>query len=124
MRAALEGTAYWLFWNVSLMKQITGVHQQHMISTGGGSHNTLWVTIKSSMLGMDFIIPDIPESAALGAAMVASLAVGAINSIVDAVEINSVHTIVMQSISEMVSAYREITDNYTRFYMDQGLILR
>jgi sugar (pentulose or hexulose) kinase len=79
VRAALEGTAYWLRLNLNHVDAIADTCKDYLIATGGAVRNYLWLEIKAAMTGRRLRVIDVPEAAALGSAIVAGLAVGAIN---------------------------------------------
>lgn len=121
MRATLEGTAFWLYNNLTLMKDIAGLKSVELIGTGGGAQNMLWTRIKSTMLHLDYVVPHISESAALGAAIIASLAIGAINGIEDAIEISHVDNHFIKPEESMLSAYQSVIKEYQELYFQLGL---
>lgn len=122
MRAALEGTAFWLYNNLTLMKDIADLKTVELIGTGGGAQNLLWTQIKSSMLNLDYVVPQIAESAALGASMVASLAVGAIQKIEDAINISNVDNHLIKPEESMLNAYKSVIEEYQKLYIQLGIV--
>jgi sugar (pentulose or hexulose) kinase len=76
LRAGAEAIAAWLAINVDAFERLTGRPLERLIVVGGGARNPLLNEIKAAVLGRPLILPAISEAAALGAALVAGLAVG------------------------------------------------
>lgn len=83
LRAAFEGCSFWLALNVDTFERIVGDRIEQVVAVGGGSRSDLWLTIKSALLQRPIDVPDVPEAAAFGAALVAGMAVGAVGTSVD-----------------------------------------
>ncbi|KIP53252.1 FGGY-family carbohydrate kinase [Leucobacter komagatae] len=80
--AVMEGVAHLLRSNVDDFanhgRNITGI-----VSTGGGTASSFWNQLKADVGGVEFRVPDEPEAACRGAAVLALAAAGIIDSIVD-----------------------------------------
>ncbi len=74
-RAIQEAAAYSARRSAGLLSELLGVHPGEVIFTGGAAQSMLWPQILADVLGLPVRIPDISESAAVGAAAVAGLAV-------------------------------------------------
>jgi len=72
-RALLEGIAFELRRMAEAMAPATA---EPILATGGGTKNREWLSIIASVLGRPVALPHEPESAALGAAMLAAGALG------------------------------------------------
>lgn len=55
-----------------------------VIATGGGARSPVWMQLKADMLGASFYVPDCPEPACRGAALLAAVAAGWFASPADA----------------------------------------
>ncbi len=75
IRAILEGSAYGLRHNIDEAKKI-GVNIRELRSVGGGSKSDIWLKIKSSVLNMPIIVPDISTGAPFGDAIIAGAGLG------------------------------------------------
>ena len=89
IRAALESIAYQSVDVLRAMESDAGVRIEKMRVDGGASANNLLMQIQADVAGVTVIRPKIMETTALGAAMLAGLAVGALRSgdIADAYQI-------------------------------------
>lgn len=80
MLAAMEGNALSLARDVATMRE-AGYPVDRIISTGGGSSSRAWLQIKADMLGVPIDRPASGHGAAQGAAVLAGLAIGYIDSL-------------------------------------------
>jgi len=80
VRAVLEAIAYMLRRNLELIAG-AGVHPVEVRSTGGGALSPLWRQIKSDVLNLPVVSLEESNTALLGNAMLAALAVGAFDSL-------------------------------------------
>ena len=70
-----------------LIRQVTGdAAVSRIVATGGGSRSALWLQIKADMFGVPVMTPVSPERACLGAAMLASVALGRQRNVAQATE--------------------------------------
>jgi xylulokinase len=75
IRAVLEGVAFSLRAALEVISEITPVHQ--LWATGGGARSSVWLRILADVLQTELITPKAEEGAALGAAILAMVGVGA-----------------------------------------------
>ncbi|MCK5703006.1 MAG: glycerol kinase GlpK, partial [Cyclobacteriaceae bacterium] len=75
-RAALEAIALQVKDALDAMVEASGVEIKHLKVDGGASINNLLMQIQSDLLGYEVVRPAITETTALGAALLAGLAVG------------------------------------------------
>lgn len=75
-RAALDGIAFQTYDIARAMAKDTGVPLTELKVDGGASRNNLLMQFQSDLLGIDVIRPKVTETTALGAALLAGLAVG------------------------------------------------
>ncbi|MBI9095985.1 MAG: hypothetical protein JEY71_14045 [Sphaerochaeta sp.] len=74
-RALLESQTYELALNLEAF-QASGIDIQTISAVGGGSKSSDWLQIKANVLNRPVRVPVCPESAALGAAILAGCAIG------------------------------------------------
>lgn len=75
-RAVVEGLACEWRANLELIEHSVGQRAREVRAIGGGTRADLWVQIKADVLGQPIHVLDIPESVALGAALLGGLAAG------------------------------------------------
>lgn len=83
-RAALEGVAYSLRHNLETAAD-AGATVSELITVGGAANSWLWTQIKADITGKPFYTAKADTAAALGAAMLAGVAIGAYSDYTDAV---------------------------------------
>lgn len=74
-RAVLEGVAFMLKRNLDALRDL-GCQARCLHSSGGGSRSAVWCQIKSDITGVTLRTSDLKEEAALGAAMLGTVALG------------------------------------------------
>jgi xylulokinase len=74
-RSILESVAYMVRADVEALRRV-GVTPDEIRVLGGGAKSRLWSQIKADVLGLPVVIPDVPEAAALGAALIAAVGAG------------------------------------------------
>jgi len=84
-RGLLESLAFWLRHNVEVMAALTGQTATDVILTGGTTRLHLLSQLKADVLDRPMIVSDVPEAAALGAALLAGLGAGVFRSPAEAV---------------------------------------
>jgi glycerol kinase len=80
-RAALEATAYQTREVLDAMEQDSGVKLTSLKADGGMVHNNTLMQFQADILGVPVVRPSIPETTALGAALLAGLAAGCWKSV-------------------------------------------
>lgn len=80
VRSVLDSMAFQTYDVLSLMQSEAGINFDTLNVDGGASANNLLLQIQSDILGKNVLRPTCIETTALGAAYLAGLAVGAINS--------------------------------------------
>ncbi len=76
IRAVLESIAYQIRANIEKMRD-AGIAADCLRSAGGGSKSPLWNQIKADVCGIPVTTMDIPDTASLGAALIAGVGIGA-----------------------------------------------
>lgn len=79
-RGLLESLAFWLRHNLEVMADISGLPVQDIQLTGGVTRIELLSQLKADVLGRPVYQPQIPETAAVGAALLAGLGTGVFSS--------------------------------------------
>lgn len=82
IRAVMEAISY----NVKTFVDYLGVNATEIRAMGGGANSKLWCEIKASVLGKNVVTLKQNETACLGSAVFAGLAIGVYNSIKDATD--------------------------------------
>lgn len=75
-RAALEGIAFQTRDIVLAMEKDSGIRLHSLKVDGGASQNNLLMQFQADILGVEVVRPEITETTALGAALLAGLAIG------------------------------------------------
>lgn len=78
--AVMEGVAHLLRRNLDYLAEY-GQTASSIVSTGGGTASGFWNQLKADVCGLDFHTPEEPEAACRGAAVLALVAAGVIDSV-------------------------------------------
>jgi xylulokinase len=77
VRGLLEGLAYWLRENLEVAIQHAGLPPDgDIVAIGGATRSPFWTQLKADVCGRSFRVPQIEESVALGAALLAGIGAG------------------------------------------------
>lgn len=76
VRAALEGVCHELRSLLTLLAQFSGTKMGRITAVGGAVKNPFWLQLKADVTGREFLVPELEEAAALGAALLAGLGTG------------------------------------------------
>lgn len=74
LRALLEGLAFELRLNLSLLDQ-SGIAVHELLAVGGGASDRSWLQLKADVLNRPILRPDVKETGCLGTALLACTAV-------------------------------------------------
>lgn len=85
LKAILEGTTYYFLESIEGLRRL-GCDFSSMVATGGGAKSDVWLQLKADILGVPLVRPRFTECGVLGAAMLAGLATGQLDSPESAVE--------------------------------------
>lgn len=80
-RAVMEGVAFSVRWAFEALFSSAGFVPKTINIGGGGSRSDVWTQIKADVLGIPLRRAAIPDSAAMGAALLAGVGTGAVESI-------------------------------------------
>jgi len=115
VRAVLESVAYMLRRNLELIAG-AGIEMHEIRSTGGGAHSRLWRQIKADVCRLPVLSLKQSDTALLGDAMLAAVAIGLFPSLVEAnrnmVSIDER----LDPIPEHVNIYERTYQNYCQLY--------
>ncbi|MGE5623417.1 MAG: FGGY-family carbohydrate kinase [Methanocella sp.] len=75
-RAALEGVCHELRALLTLLAQFSGTEAEPVTAVGGAVKNPFWLRLKADVTGREFLVPEVEEATALGAALLAGLGTG------------------------------------------------
>lgn len=81
IRAILEAVAFMLRENLELLERAGGTPVTQICSLGGGAGSRLWLQIKADVTNRPIAVPAQRESTSLGAAMLATAAIGRYSSL-------------------------------------------
>lgn len=85
MRGLLEGLAYWLRDNL----EVVGLPRaENVVAIGGATRSPVWIQLKADVCRRVFCVPQVEESVALGAALLAGIGAGVFST--DAEALSSV----------------------------------
>jgi len=76
LRAGVEGVCYELKSNLLALETAAGRRVEAIYATGKVTQNDLWLQAKADITGKRLHVPQLPEAAGLGAALLAGLAAG------------------------------------------------
>lgn len=113
IRAILEGVCYGLRDSLELMGSL-GVKAREVRVLGGGARSALWRQILADVLGVDAYTMEVDEGSSFGAAILASVGVGAYSSVRDAVR-EMVRT---KDYVKHNPVNRELYDKYYKLYRE------
>lgn len=114
IRATLEGIVYRMFSIFTALEEVSG-HVEEIRVGGSFTQSPEWVQIMADVFGRTIMVPDEPEGAAFGAAILGMYALGLIP---DISSISNVITIkqIYQPVAENHARYRQLFSLYERIY--------
>ena len=83
LKAIMESVTFFFVESLEALRRM-GIDASEFIATGGGARSDAWLQIKADVFGVPFVRPRVTEGSTLGAAMLAGLATGVIESPADA----------------------------------------
>lgn len=116
-RGMLESLAFWTRHNLEEMQRLTGQQIDAITLTGGATRIRLLSQLKASVTGLPVRIPQIPEAAATGAALLAGLGSGTFATPLSAVSSLKYEQMVIEPDNRLTNWYQAIyTDAYLPLY--------
>jgi xylulokinase len=116
VRAVFEGGAYGLRQILSRAEKHWGWRPDSLISVGGGTRSRIWHQIKADIVAVRYLPADLPDAAALGAAILAGIAAGVYEGIDDP-NLPKVRP-TQESVTPNPGKYRKVYDAMSRIYED------
>ena len=117
LRGLLESQSFWLKQNLDEIRLLSGQSFQQVILIGGTTRLRLLSRLKASIIGLPMVLPDLPESSATGAALLAGLGVGVFKSPQEAVSSIHVKNEIIKPEPALTKWYQPIYEKlYRRLY--------
>jgi len=117
LRGLLESQAFWLKHNLDEIRLLSGQSVQQVILLGGTTRLMLLSQLKASILNLPMVLPDLAESAATGAALLAGLGIGVFKTPQEAVKSTQAKNRIIEPNPALVKWYKPIYGKlYRRFY--------
>ena len=114
-KAILEGLTFELLINLKTL-DLCGVRVDELVAAGGGAKSPLWLQLKADILGRPIRTLRCPESACLGAALLAGMAAGVYGSLDEAVQQTVVHDREFVPDATLRARYQERFARYETLY--------
>lgn len=121
VRSMIEGLCYEMMANLSGMQSISATNVHSIYAIGGAAKSDFWLQMKADVTGLTVKSKFVPESAALGAAMLAGLGAGVYASPADAVARMSHQEKIYQPNEQNHEKYQKI---YKALYQDLYIALK
>jgi xylulokinase len=109
-RALLESLAYWTRQNLNEMERLTGQKPDRIVLLGGVTRLKLLSQLKADAVNLPVEIPDLPEAAATGAALLAGVGAGVFSSLSEAVASVRTHSETIPPDPHQVTWYARLFD--------------
>ena len=114
-KAILEGLTFELRVNLDLLRD-SGIEISELRAVGGGAKSDLWLQIKADICETPLQVPRVTEAACLGAAILASVAVGKQTDISAAIERAVCLEQRIETVAESAAAYLKRYGVYKELY--------
>lgn len=86
VKSVYEGICYELRQVADALEELLGVPIKTLRTVGGGARSRAWLRIKADVTGRSVEVPDLPEAAAYGAALLAAVGAGVYPSVEEALQ--------------------------------------
>lgn len=117
LRGLLESQSFWLKHNLDEIRHLTGQKIENAILLGGTTRLKLLSRLKSSILNLPALIPNLSESAATGAALLAGIGIGTFKNPQEAVDSLKIEMEKINPDGTLSKWYQPIYEYvYLRFY--------
>jgi xylulokinase len=118
-RGLLESLAFWLRHNVESMTRLTGQTPDEVALLGGVTRLRLLSQLKADCLGLPIVAPEMPEAAAVGAALLAGLGTEVFTDVARACDSVRYRRADYQPDAKRAAHYDKLyRDVYSRLYAD------
>jgi len=115
VRAIMESIAFIVRRNVEVMENI-GQPISNVRAVGGGARSPLWKQIEADVLKVPIITMRQPDAAALGAAILAGVAIGRWSNVQEAAEATVIEDVVYEPNKEFAALYDDRYETYRELY--------
>jgi sugar (pentulose or hexulose) kinase len=115
IRAVLEAVAFMLRRNLELIAE-TGIEINELRSTGGGARSRLWRQIKADVNSLPVVSLRFDDTALLGDAMLAAVAIGSFPSLTEASKSMVSIAEKLSPIPENITTYEHAYQHYCQLY--------
>ncbi len=117
LRGLLESQAFWLKHNLDEIRLLSGQPVQQVILLGGTTRLQLLLRLKASIINLPMVLPDLSESSATGAALLAGLGIGVFKTPQEAVASIQIKNTIIEPNPALVKWYEPIYEKlYRRLY--------
>ncbi|MDK2926989.1 MAG: gluconokinase [Bacillota bacterium] len=113
-RATMEGITYRMYSIFQALEELAGPARE-VRASGGFARSGLWLKIMADVFGRRVYVPTVPEGSALGAALLALIAVGALPDLKAAAQLVSINA-AYEPDPENHTLYQELYALYTSIY--------
>lgn len=110
-RAVMEGVTYQIVWTLEAF-QTSDIKALKLV--GGATNSPLWVQMVADISGMPILIPEIPDMACIGAAVLAGIGAGVFQSAQEGYRKLATRERKVEPIQENVEAYRPLYERYRK----------
>ena len=120
-RAVLEGILYSIYSIAAALNELTGADQADQAkskvirASGGFARSPSWLQMMADLFGCEVLAPEVYEASGFGAAVLAMVAVGALNDIADVQPLIQIKTRYQPNL-ELSQQYQELFGLYQRLY--------
>ncbi|MBI5030305.1 MAG: hypothetical protein HZB51_07245 [Chloroflexi bacterium] len=116
LRAIIEGLDYQVLDIVTALKTSLGICPDRLVAVGGATRNSFWMQNKADITGLPIEVPEMVETTALGAAILAGIGVGLYRNAQDAFECVYKPGKTYQPDSQLASKYAAWYPIYKQLY--------
>jgi gluconokinase len=120
-RAVLEGILYSIYSIAAALNELTGADQADQTqskvirASGGFARSPIWLQMMADLFGYEVLAPEVYEASGFGAAVLAMVAVGALNDLADVQSLIQIKTRYQPNL-EKSQPYPELFQLYQRLY--------
>jgi xylulokinase len=124
LKSIFESVTFYFVDGLAALRQ-AGIDTSELLATGGGARSDAWLQIKADILGVPVVRPRVTEASTLGAAILAGLATGVLDSPQQAAERFVQRERVFEPDPERHRIYRQRHERFRELYpMLKGFLAR